>query len=720
MQQLVQNLKSGTMKVEDVPIPALKPGHILVRTWHSLISTGTEGSKVSTARKGYIGKAKEKPEQVKQVLDTLKKEGFSNTFRKVMNKLDAWAPLGYSCAGEVIAVADDVNHFRIGDKAACAGQDIANHAEVVSVPVNLSVKLPDNVSTEAASYTTVGAIALQGIRQADLRLGESCAVIGLGLIGQLTIQMLNAAGIKVFGIDLNTDSVERAKQNGAADAFERQDSVVSSAIIEASNGQGVDAVIITAGTSSLDPVEFSGQICRRKGKVIIVGAVPTGFSRDLYYKKELELRMSTSYGPGRYDPKYEEQGQDYPYGYVRWTENRNMQAFIELISSAKIDPLKLTTHRFAFTDAAKAFELIVAPSEPFVGITLEYDLKKEVEKSVVVAVAKPSKSVNIGFIGAGSFAQTFLLPTIKKNSNCRQVAVATTQGHTARTVADRYEFERAASNANEIIEDTSIDTVFITTRHDTHGAFVIDALKQGKHVFVEKPLAINETELQEIKELYQSISNGDFKVPDSKKPLIMVGFNRRFAPHIQKIKSKLKRSPVAINYRINAGSIPVEHWTQDPKTGGGRIIGELCHFMDLAMYIAGAQPKQVQAMAVPDAAGLNDTLVCNLNFANGSVASINYFANGSKSLAKEYLEVHTHGVSAIVNDFKELIWHSNSRKKETLVNQNKGHKEEVGAFLQALKQGGQVPIPFEELYYSSLLPFKVIESIQTGKSILLP
>ena len=707
------------MKIIDAPVPALGPKNIIVRVHHSLISAGTEGSKVSMARKSYLGKAKEKPDQVKQVLDTLKKEGPVQTYRKVMNKLDAWSPLGYSCAGEVIEVGSQITTIKRGDLVACAGADIANHAQVVSVPLNLCAKLPRGVTSKTAAYTTVGAIALQGIRQADLRLGESCAVIGLGLLGQLTVQMLSASAVSVFGIDVNPQTLKMAKKSGAAAAFVREDAALLPSILEATAGQGTDAVIITAGVNSLDPVELAGQLARKKGRVIVVGAVPTGFSRENYYKKELDLRMSSSYGPGRYDPEYEEKGIDYPYGYVRWTENRNMLAFLQLIAEGRISPQALTSHTFAFEKATEAFELVMKKEEPYLGILLEYDKGKSIEPLSILSANPKQKKINIGFIGAGSFAQTFLLPNIIKEKDVSLIGVVNNQGHTAQTVAERYGFSLAATDADVIYQDNKIDTVFIATRHNLHAGQVIEALNQGKHIFVEKPLALTFDELQEIKRLYRNIYSKKIPIPNSRFPILMVGFNRRFAPQIIKIKNLFKMGSVSINYRINAGSIPAEHWTQDIEIGGGRIIGELCHFVDLAMFLAGASPTAVQAFAIPDAAGLNDSLVCNLQFNNGSVAAVSYFANGSKALTKEYLEVHGNGQSAILRDFKELEIFGKKINKHKLLSQDKGHKNEVSAFLNAVKNGQPSPISFEEIYISSLLPFKIIESLQTSKVVHL-
>jgi len=707
MHQLTQNLKSGKMEISEVPVPALETGCILVRNHFSLISAGTEGSKVSTARKSLWGKAKEKPEQVKQVLDTIKKEGVFTTYRKVMNKLDSLSPLGYSSAGIVEAVGAGVTGFQVGDRVSCSGADIANHADMVAVPINLACKIPENVSIASAAYTTVATIALQGIRVADLRLGEVCAVIGLGLIGQLTVQMLKAAGIRVIGIDVNPQMAELALKSGADLAFARSSAGIEQSALNLSGGYGVDAVIITAGTSSLDPVEFAGKLCRPKGKVIIVGAVPTGFSRDGYYKKELELRMATSYGPGRYNPNYEEKGYDYPIAYVRWTENRNMQAFLQMVSEGKVNTELLTTHTFDFAKADEAYQLIMDRVEPFTGILLKYDTQKVIDKNIQLRTtsANSASKLKISFIGAGAFAQNSLLPNIK---DAEMVSVATSSGHTAKNVAQKYGFAKASCQAAEVAAEKESNTIFIATRHDLHAEFVLQAIKNGKNVFVEKPLCLTEDEFSGIV--------AEYKKQNVK---VMVGFNRRFAPQVQKIKKQLPTNqPIAINYRINAGAIPADHWIQDLQVGGGRIIGEVCHFVDLAMFLAGSLPAAVNAMVMNDPLGLNDTLAINLSFKNGSIASVTYFANGSKELKKEYLEVFAAGQTSIVDDFKEMHLYGKGHSKSSLFNQDKGHSNEVAAFLNSIKDGKECPISFEEIYWSTSVTFDIINSIKEKRMIV--
>lgn len=699
MKQVTQNLKDGTMTLLEVPAPAVGTGMVLVRNHFSLISAGTEGSKVKTARKSLLGKAKEKPEQVKQVLDSVKTEGLMATYHKVMNKLDSPSPLGYSCAGEVIAVGSGISDLKPGDRVACGGAGSV-HAEIVSVPRNLCVKVPEGVSLNHAAYTTVATIALQGIRQADLQTGANCVVIGLGLLGQLTVQMLKASNIKVIGVDVSASAVELAKKSGADFACERGFTGLEEAALQLSDGCGVDAVIITAATSSLDPVNLAGTLCRKKGKVVVVGAVPTGFDRmPNYYPKELDLRMSCSYGPGRYDTNYEDKGMDYPVNWCRWTENRNMQAFLEMSPKLNLD--LLTTHTFDLNDALKAFDMIVEKSEPYVGILIRYKTDSNPATRVVLKeIASAGSHPRVGFIGAGSFAQKFLLPNARKHAEL--VGVATATGNDTRNVADKYSFAYATGNADEIVADKNINTVFVATRHNLHAQEVLAALKAGKNVFVEKPLCMTDEELEEIAEAYRSGSTR-----------LMVGFNRRFAPLLQKIKQALPQGvPVAVNYRINAGAIPADSWIQDADIGGGRIIGEVCHFIDLAMFLAGSPIQRASGSIMKTATDLNDTLGVLLAFSNGSMATIGYFANGSKALPKEYLEVFCAGQSWILDDFRTLTTFGRNKKKESCGAQDKGHSKEVELFLNAVRDGAPAPISFEDIYQVT----KVTNALAAGKA----
>ncbi len=712
MNQLTQQLKSGKMEIMEVPFPSLNRGEILIRNHYSVISSGTEGKTVSDARKGYIAKAKSRQKEVKQVIEMVKTNGLFSTYKLVMNKLEAPSPLGYSCAGEVIAVADDVKDFKVGDWAACGGNS-AKHADVVSVPVKLAVKVPGNVPLKQASFTTIAAIAIQGIRQAELKLGENCLIIGMGLIGQLTYKILEASGMNPIGVDISKDQITAAKKAGIEHLYNRSANGISDTVLNFTDGHGADAIIITAGTSSLGPVEFAGEMARHKAKVVIVGAVPTGFSRANYYKKELDLRMSSSYGPGRNDADYEEKGRDYPIGYVRWTENRNMKSFVNLLATKRLDIGPLITHTFQLSEAPNAYDMILDNNEPFTGIVIEYD--KEAELTKRVSFKEPEinpAEANVGFIGAGSFAQGTLLPATE--GHCNLVGVATNSGTTAKYVGEKYGFSYCAENSDEILNDDNINTVFITTRHNLHAENVIKAIENNKHVFVEKPLGMNEQELKEIKSAYESTLA-------SNKPVhLMVGFNRRFAPPIQEMVSLFDKDlPKFIVIRVNAGQLPANHWVNDPDIGGGRIIGEACHFIDLAMYLSGSKITSVSASSMNDPNNLNNTVAINLEMENGSIASISYFSNGSKKLPKEYIEMFAGGTVAQLHDFKELFIYNEKKKKIKYKGQDKGHQTEVKAFLNAVKQGGHTPIPFEESYLSSLATCKVLESIAQNRKIVL-
>jgi predicted dehydrogenase/threonine dehydrogenase-like Zn-dependent dehydrogenase len=711
MDQLTQDLKKGHMKILEVPFPALGKGQVLVRNHYSVISAGTESKTVSDARKGYIAKARTRQKEVKQVIDSIKTRGLSETYKTVMSKLEAPSALGYSSAGEVIAIGEGVTGFKVGDLAACGG-GTAVHADVAAVPVNLCVNVPKQVDLKHAAFAAIAAIAIQGLRQADLRLGENCVVIGLGLIGQITVQLLNAGGITSIGIDINEEQVRLAQQNNAHLALNRNNENIEEMILHHTHGIGADAVIITASSSSSDPIELAGKLCRKKGKVVIVGAVPTGFSRADYYKKELDLRMSCSYGPGRYDPQYEEHGHDYPIGYVRWTENRNMQAYIDLLTKNKLTMDTLISHVFDLTDAPKAYRMILERSEPFCGILIRYDIEKELKSKVILKEKSFSPAEpNVGFIGAGSFAKNVLLPGMK--GLCNLVGVAAAHGNSARYAADKYGFNYCTDKADDLIEDENINTAFIATRHNLHAEFVIKALKKGKNVFVEKPLALTPDELEEIKEVYHSLLTTHHS-----PPRLMVGFNRRFSPHMLKAKSLFPpQQPKAMNFRINAGMLPKDHWVHDPKIGGGRIIGEICHFIDLAVYIAGSNITSIYADALKEPNNLMDTLVINLSFENGGIANISYFSNGSKKVPKEYFEIFCNGQTVIIHDFKTMEIYGKSISKMKLKTQDKGHKKELSLFFDSIKNGDRSPISFDEIYHSTAVTFSVIESLQTSRKV---
>lgn len=717
MKQITQILKTGEISIQDVPKPLLEPGRVLVRNHYSLISSGTEGSSVRTARKSLLGKAKEKPQQVKQVLDVLQKQGPLQTYRAVMKKLDSYSPLGYSSAGEVVGVGEGVDGFTVGDYVACAGAGYANHAEIVSVPSNLCVKLSSDADLRNASYNTLGAIAMQGVRQADLRIGESCAVIGLGLIGQLTCQILNASGVNFIGFDLDEYVVELTRKSGLGLAFHREDPSIVDQVLAQTSGMGVDAVIITAGTDSLDPVNFAGEIARNKGRVVIVGAVPTGFDREPhYYRKELDLRMSCSYGPGRYDLAYEEKGFDYPPAYVRWTENRNMQAFQALLSSGRININYLTTHEYPLERSLEAYNLILERTEPFLGLVIKYDHELSTEnKAIHVNQYKDAGNISIGFIGAGSYAQGHLLPHIPQNDPnvvCRGVVSAT--GTSSKRVAEKYNFEFCSDEPGALFDNDDINTVFIATRHDSHAQYVLRALKSEKHLFVEKPLCLTVQDLEKIKIAYASAASTD------PPPHLMVGFNRRFSPLTDHLKKTFKSGPMTMLYRVNAGMVPPGSWIQDLDIGGGRIVGEVCHFIDFMTSVCRSVPVRVFASAMPDAYDHLDTVSINLEFADGSTGLISYLSNGSSKLPKEYFEVHQSGMSGVIEDFRKLsIYRDKKTEVKKLLVQDKGQARMVANFLDSINNGNQCSININEIFSVSEATIKILESIKTREPISL-
>lgn len=708
MKQVIQNFKSGELYVDEVPMPSISKGMVLVENKYSLISAGTERSTVSVGKANLIGKAKKRPDLVAQVLQNIKKEGIKATLDKVKTKLDSLKALGYSTAGVVHASMDTNGLFKPGDRVACAGQDYASHSDIVSIPQNLVAKIPDGVSFEEASFTTLGAIAMQGVRQANPTLGENICVIGLGLLGQITCQLLNANGCNVFGIDLSKRLVQLSKENGAMEAMLRNDSNLLASIENFTKGHGVDSVIITAAAPSNDPIELSAEISKKKGKVVVVGAVKMDVPRDPhFYRKELELKLSCSYGPGRYDVSYEEKGEDYPYAYVRWTEQRNMEAFLQLLAKKSIDLESLITHVFDIAEAEKAYDIVLGKvKEPHIGILLKYnDSENKFKTSFKVNTSSVSK-VNVGFIGAGSFAQNYLIPNVKAGNGSIDTVV-TTKGITAKNVAEKFGFNKASSDSFDIYSNSKINTVFIATPHNSHAKYVMEGIKNKKHVFVEKPLAMNYEELEEVKKVYEKGSSK-----------LMVGFNRRFSPVAREIKRRLEgaNEPLVMNIRVNAGFIPKDHWTQLDEIGGGRIVGEMCHFIDLMQFFTDAKPVSVYADCVNSENSrikTDDNISVIVKFKDGSVGNLIYVANGDKSLPKEQIEVFCAGKIGIINDFRGGFFHSKNKVEKLKLN-GKGHKQEVLAFMEALVTEKNSPISFESIYDTTLITFKIQDSLKTG------
>lgn len=717
MKQVIQSFKTGELAVTEVPSPSLRSRGILVRTAASLVSAGTERMVVDFAEKNLVDKARARPDLVRQVVDKAQREGIVSTIDSVRNRLDQPMALGYSSAGIVVEVGDGASAFQVGDRVACAGGGNASHAEQVYVPRNLAVKIPDNVSYEAASFATIGAIALQGVRQGDVQLGHNVAVIGLGLVGQLTVQLLKAAGCRVLGIDLNPQRVELATSLGADMGVTNDAARDAAETLTA--GRGVDAVLITADTRSNDPVALAGDLARDKGIVVAVGAVGLEIPRKVYYEKELDLRLSRSYGPGRYDAEYEEKGQDYPYGYVRWTEQRNIEAFINLVADGRIDVDPLITHRFAIDDAAQAYDVITGKTkEPFLGVVLSYDLERELPEVVELRPreAAPSRlearsGIGVGVLGAGNFVNATLLPAMKDIDGLEMVGIVSGSGMTARGSADKFGFGYAASDESRLLADPAIDWLVVATRHDLHATQAIAALEAGKNAFVEKPLALNVEQLADVARAQRQTGKH-----------VMVGFNRRFAPMVQEMKRFLQghRRPLIATYRINAGAIPRDHWTQDPETGGGRIIGEACHFIDLLMFLVGAPITRVHTNAIMTSNGpVDDEVLITLTFADGSVGSVIYAAGGDKSFSKERIEVIGDGRIAAMDDFRtlELVQNGKRQKQRERLSQKKGHRDEWLTLVEASKRGGDVPVSFEDIVRSHLATYAAVDSLREQRMV---
>lgn len=718
MKQLLQNLRSGETTVEDVPIPTPRPGMVLVRNVASLVSAGTERMLVEFAEKSLAAKASARPDLVRQVLDKARREGLLTTAEAAFNRLDQPLSLGYSSTGIIVEVGDGVSGFKVGQRVACAGGGYAVHAEYVVVPQNLLAHLPENVDFEAGAFATLGAIALHGLRLAELQLGERVVVIGLGLLGLLTVKLAQAAGYQVLCVDLDPRRVTLAKEMGAQAVLRTHAEEAARAF---SHGQGCDAVLICADTASNDPVALAGLVARDRANVVAVGKVGFQLEQREYFDKELTFVRSRSYGPGRYDPVYEEGGQDYPIGYVRWTEGRNLQAFVDLLGAGQLEVTSLITHRFPIVRAPEAYGLITGKGdEAFLGVLLTYPAQEatslEAGKTQRLASRPSTRSsldrVALGVLGAGNFAGAVLLPAIKKASLVNFIGIASTSGLGAQHLAKKFGFAYATSEAEQLIEDPQINTIAVLTRHDMHAPLTLEALAHGKHVFCEKPLALNRVQLAEI----------EIALTQENAPLLMVGFNRRFAPLASALHDFLaeRREPLVAHYRVNAGYLPPTHWLHDPQQGGGRIIGEGCHFIDLLTYLVGEPPVAVSAQGLPDAGRYQeDNVVLSLHFADGSIGTLSYLANGDRALPKERLEVFTGGRVAILDDFRSLEMTHNGRRRlqRTRWRQDKGHRGEWVAFARAIVGGGPAPIPYEQLFAVARTTFAAVESLRSGKTI---
>ena len=720
MKQIFQVPKTGKMTIADVPAPALFPGAVMVRVRASLVSAGTERTAVEFAQKSLFDKARSRPDLVRQVIDKSRREGILSTMEAAMRKLDSPQSLGYSLSGEVIGIGEGVAGFNIGDRVACAGADYAVHAEIVAVPANLVARIREGedgraVSFEDAAFATLGAIAMHGLRLGEPALGESVAVIGLGVIGLIAVQLAKAAGCIVFGTDPDAARCALAERLGC-DATATDADGFKTLVAARTAGRGADCVLIAAATSSNGPVELAAEVARGRARVVSVGAVGMQLPRKPYFQKELQFLVSRSYGPGRYDPNYEEKGQDYPAEFVRWTENRNMQAFLELLAAGRVEMQSLITHRFAIEEATRAYELISGGSgEAFLGVLIQYPGEVEVARTVrlkatpFAASAKPG----LGVIGAGNFAASILLPAFEAAGSFAMRGVCTGRGITGKHIGDKFKFDYCTTDATKILGDDNIHAVAIATRHNSHASRVMAALSAGKHVFCEKPLCITEDELADIVALYSSL------VAKGSAPVLMVGFNRRFSPMAVAMRKFFAdaNEPLVIQMRVNGGHIPLDSWIQDPAIGGGRIVGECCHFVDLCGYLANSRCTRVYARALPNNGRYaDDNALITLEFANGSIAGIAYTANGDKSIGKERVEVSGGGGFAVLDDFRVLEMARDGKRKtmKSRLRQEKGHREECAAFTQAILGGEESPIAFESIVDTTLATFRIMESLRAG------
>jgi predicted dehydrogenase/threonine dehydrogenase-like Zn-dependent dehydrogenase len=715
MKAVVQDLSNGKLRVEDVPPPAVQAGGVLVRVRRSLISLGTEKAVIALANKGLIGKAKERPDLVRKVLNKAKQEGLWNTYTVVKNLISSPIPLGYSSAGEIIEVGEGATEFHIGDRVACAGLNYANHAEINYVPRNLAVKMPDGLSYDAGCFVTIGAIAMQGVRLAEITLGEKVVIMGLGLVGQIATQVARCAGATVLATDLEPGKVELAGRLGAHKTV-CDPASLSGSVSDFTNGHGADAVLICAATKSHELIQKAAEISRLKGRVVIIGEVGMHIERRAYYEKELKLVVSRSYGPGRYDPAYEAHGVDYPLPYVRWTEGRNMQSFLDLLARNDVQVDSLITHRFPIEKAESAYQLVTGErSEPVIAIALEYDngAKQTSRVDLRAPQSQPlQRAIRLGVIGAGQFAKGILLPAFASQPATRLHAFCTASGFTSKNVAERYRASYCTSDPAEIFRDKDIDAVLIATRHNQHARLAMEALRTGKAVFVEKPLATTQESLADLCAVVQSVE----------APRLLVGFNRRFAPLALRCKEFFapRSEPLCVQYRVNAGVVPADSWVLDPIEGGGRIVGEVCHFVDFICFLTGASVRRVfaESLGPTDQSRDHRGVVVTLRMSDDSAAVIHYLANGDAAVPKEYVEIYGQKRTAILDNFRRLSTYRDNRcRHHRLFNQAKGYAEEAGAFITALETGSPMPVDFETLVTVTQTTFLIHRSLETGEPV---
>ena len=708
MLQLAHHSKSGAVELVEVPEPVCGPGCVLVRTLASVVSGGTERNTVRVSRRTAIQTAVRRPDLVRRALNKFRKDGLTATAKVIKDRIERTTALGYSSAGVVLETGEGVDDLTAGDVVACTGQGFASHAQIVSVPRRLLAQVPAGVEPDEAAFGTLGAIAMQGVRLGRVELGENVAVIGLGLVGQITVQLLSAAGCRVFATDLDQARVDLAARNGAAMALSASETESGEAEREFTRTHGFDCVLVTADSSSSRPLEMAARMARDKGRVVVVGLVKTEFPREEFYRKELELIVSRSTGPGRYDPEFEEEGVDYPYAYVRWTQTRNLEAFLDLLGSGRISVSHLISHRFAFEQGPDAYRLLTG-GEAHMGIVFDYPRDVARTRTVSVPVKRhPSaaaKADAVGWIGCGRFARAFLIPAAKRD-DMRFVAVASEHGLSARAAAEKFGFETVCSCPDDVFERDDIGSVFITTPHVTHADLVCRALRAGKHVFVEKPLAINRDEVAGVA---QAVAESE--------GLLMVGFNRRFSPFARQARKCLQGAgPFSFHYRVNGGLAPEDHWVRDAAQGG-RVIGEVCHFVDLVTFLASAQLEEVYAHSsnYDLAAGVEDIQI-NLRFSSGTTGTISYVTSNDAPISKEHLQIWARNQVIDLDDFEEGWFYRNgSQRTARWRGRNKGHAEGVAAFHQTLRQGGESPTPFADVMRTTVATIEALQCLESGR-----
>jgi len=718
MQQVTQNYKTGAIRTQETTRPALKPGMLLVRTAYSVISTGTEGMKAREGKMSYLGKARARPDQAKKVIESVRQQGVAATYRKVMNRLDSLTPLGYSLAGTVLEVAPDVSGFHVGQPVACAGVGYANHAEINTVPLNLAVAVPEGVPLKQAAFATVGAIAMQGYRQAGMQLGESACVIGLGLIGQLLVQLLHAAGVQVLGVDLDSARCDLAVDCGASAAFVPGDPALHAASEAMTQGAGVDAVFLCAGGASNEPVELAAALARDRARVIDIGKTRLDLPWKEYYEKELDVRFSRSYGPGRYDPLYEERGIDYPIGYVRWTEARNMQAFLALLGKGQLRVDALISGVFPLADAERVYADLAEGRLQGTGVLFEYAPGAESATRPALAptsapAAPTAGTVRLGAIGAGNYACSMLLPHLQRNPGAQLVEVATTTSLSGANAARKFGFSRVSTDHAELLAAEDINAVVIATRHNSHADLTAEVLRSGKAVFVEKPLAIG---LEGLEQVRQAIVEAD-------NDRLLVGFNRRFAPLIRRLADAFAShsGPLAMQYRVHAGRKEAGSWYLDPEEGS-RFVGEAGHFLDVFAFLCSAAPVSVYAAALSPPEPTADTrenVSLVVTYADGSTGSLQYLTQGGAKVPKESLEIFGGGRAAHLDDFSSLTLYDGARRSRHRGKVDKGQKEEMAAFVNAVANGTAMPIPVQSLIDTTLVTLAADRSLRTGKVEML-